>query len=66
MHKNLLLCTAAFTSFFSFNFTSTSTASGLSPQTHHTLEGIIQLPEQYRHATDLINTPTQAKKILRR
>ncbi|WP_330169082.1 autotransporter outer membrane beta-barrel domain-containing protein [Bartonella grahamii] len=50
--------------FFSFNFTSTSTASGLSPQTHHTLEGIIQLPEQYRHATDLINTPTQAKKNL--
>ncbi|WP_375626793.1 autotransporter outer membrane beta-barrel domain-containing protein [Bartonella sp. MU37NMGALS] len=49
MHKNLLLCTAACALFFSsFNFTSTSIASGLSPQTHHAL--------------DLINTPTQAEK----
>ncbi|WP_375623853.1 MULTISPECIES: autotransporter outer membrane beta-barrel domain-containing protein [unclassified Bartonella] len=65
MHKNLLLCTAACALFFSsFNFTSTSTASGLSPQTRHTLEGIIKLPQQYRHAIDLINTPTQAEKNL--
>ncbi|WP_375657008.1 MULTISPECIES: autotransporter outer membrane beta-barrel domain-containing protein [unclassified Bartonella] len=49
MHKNLLLCTAACALFFSsFNFTSTSTASGLSPQA--------------RHALDLINIPTQAEK----
>ncbi|WP_375615243.1 autotransporter outer membrane beta-barrel domain-containing protein [Bartonella sp. AC10YNML] len=51
MHKNLLLCTAACALFFSsFNFTSTSTASALSPQE--------------RHAIDLINTPTQAEKNL--
>ncbi|WP_273788298.1 autotransporter outer membrane beta-barrel domain-containing protein [Bartonella grahamii] len=62
MHKNLL-CTAACALFFSsFNFTSTSTASGLNPQTRHTIEGIIKLPEQYRHTIDLINTPTQASK----
>ncbi|WP_375676533.1 MULTISPECIES: autotransporter outer membrane beta-barrel domain-containing protein [unclassified Bartonella] len=65
MHKNLLLCTAACALFFSsFNFTSTSTASGLSPQERHALEGIMKLPEQYRHAIDLINTPTQAEKNL--
>ncbi|WP_375685308.1 autotransporter outer membrane beta-barrel domain-containing protein [Bartonella sp. TT110JLCBS] len=51
MHKNLLLCTAACALFFSsFNFTSTSTASGLSHQT--------------RHAIDSISTPTQAEKNL--
>ncbi|WP_375613556.1 autotransporter outer membrane beta-barrel domain-containing protein [Bartonella sp. AP153HLJHH] len=65
MHKNLLLCTAACALFFSsFNFTSTSTASGLSPQERHAIEGIMKLPEQYRHAIDLINTPTQAEKNL--
>ncbi|WP_375643557.1 MULTISPECIES: autotransporter outer membrane beta-barrel domain-containing protein [unclassified Bartonella] len=65
MHKNILLCTAACALFFSsFNFTSTSTASGLSPQERHALEGIMKLPEQYRHAIDLINTPTQAEKNL--
>ncbi|WP_375621548.1 autotransporter outer membrane beta-barrel domain-containing protein [Bartonella sp. AA97HXZ] len=65
MHKNLLLCTAACALFFSsFNFTSTSTASALSPQERHAIEGIMKLPEQYRHAIDLINTPTQAEKNL--
>ncbi|WP_273723542.1 hypothetical protein [Bartonella sp. AU18XJBT] len=65
MHKNLLLCTAACALFFSsFNFTSTSTASGLSPQARHNLGEITKLPEQYRHAIDLINTPTQAEKNL--
>ncbi|WP_375696555.1 autotransporter outer membrane beta-barrel domain-containing protein [Bartonella sp. AP331QHHD] len=65
MHKNLLLCTAACALFFSsFNFTSTSTASGLSPQERHAIEEIMKLPEQYRHAIDLINTPTQAEKNL--
>ncbi|WP_375706024.1 autotransporter outer membrane beta-barrel domain-containing protein [Bartonella sp. AA2SXKL] len=65
MHKNLLLCTAACALFFSsFNFTSTSTASGLSPQERHAIEGIMKLPEQYRRAIDLINTPTQAEKNL--
>ncbi|WP_375638609.1 autotransporter outer membrane beta-barrel domain-containing protein [Bartonella sp. AA16NXGY] len=65
MHKNLLLCTAACALFFSsFNFTSTSTASALSPQKRHAIEGIMKLPEQYRRAIDLINTPTQAEKNL--
>ncbi|WP_375675189.1 autotransporter outer membrane beta-barrel domain-containing protein [Bartonella sp. CL100XZDX] len=65
MHKNLLLCTTAGALFFSsFNFTSTSTASGLSHQERHALEGIMKLPEQYRHAIDSINTPTQAEKNL--
>ncbi|WP_375680011.1 autotransporter outer membrane beta-barrel domain-containing protein [Bartonella sp. AP7XZML] len=65
MHKNLLLCTAACALFFSsFNFTSTSTASALSPQERHAIEGIMKLPEQYLHAIDLINTPTQAEKNL--
>ncbi|WP_375607274.1 MULTISPECIES: autotransporter outer membrane beta-barrel domain-containing protein [unclassified Bartonella] len=65
MHKNLLLCTAACALFFSsFNFTSTSTASALSPQERHAIEGIMKLPEQYRHVIDLINTPTQAEKNL--
>ncbi|WP_375668476.1 autotransporter outer membrane beta-barrel domain-containing protein [Bartonella sp. AP36NXGY] len=65
MHKNLLLCTAACALFFSsFNFTSTSTASALSPQERHAIEEIMKLPEQYRHAIDLISTPTQAEKNL--
>ncbi|WP_375673975.1 autotransporter outer membrane beta-barrel domain-containing protein [Bartonella sp. AA18HLJMS] len=65
MHKNLLLCTAACALFFSsFNFTSTSTASALSPQERHAIEGIMKLPEQYHRAIDLINTPTQAEKNL--
>ncbi|WP_375684505.1 autotransporter outer membrane beta-barrel domain-containing protein [Bartonella sp. AP1QHHD] len=65
MHKNLLLCTAACALFFSsFNFTSTSTASALSPQERYAIEGIMKLPEQYRRAIDLINTPTQAEKNL--
>ncbi|WP_375666350.1 autotransporter outer membrane beta-barrel domain-containing protein [Bartonella sp. TT121SHDZB] len=65
MHRNLLLCTAACALFFSsFSFTSTSTASGLSTQERHALEEIIKLPQQYRHAIDLINTPTQAEKNL--
>ncbi|CAK01990.1 autotransporter outer membrane beta-barrel domain-containing protein [Bartonella tribocorum] len=51
MHKNLLLCTAACALFFSsFTFTSTSTASGLTPETRHALEEIIKLPQQYRYA----------------
>lgn len=66
MHKErLLLCTTACALFFSyFNATYISNASGLSPQTHHTLEEIIKLPEQYLHAIALINTPTQAEKNL--
>ncbi|WP_273758587.1 autotransporter outer membrane beta-barrel domain-containing protein [Bartonella sp. AU55XJBT] len=65
MHKNLLLCTAACALFFSsFTFISISTASGLSPETRHALEGMIELPEQYRHTIDLINTPTQTEKNL--
>ncbi|WP_208441778.1 autotransporter outer membrane beta-barrel domain-containing protein [Bartonella raoultii] len=66
MHKkHSLLCTAACALFFSyFNATYTSNASGLSAHTRHTLEEIIKLPEQYRHAIDLINTPTQEEKNL--
>ncbi|WP_375695230.1 autotransporter outer membrane beta-barrel domain-containing protein [Bartonella sp. AC90GZZY] len=65
MRRNLLLCTAACALFFSsFTFTSTSTASGLSPEERYALEEIIKLPQQYRHAIDLINTPTQAEKNL--
>ncbi|EJF84987.1 autotransporter outer membrane beta-barrel domain-containing protein [Bartonella rattimassiliensis] len=64
MHRNLLLCTAACALFFSSNFTSTSIASSLSPETRRTLEEIIKLPQQYRHAIDLVSTPTQAEKNL--
>ncbi|WP_254492298.1 autotransporter outer membrane beta-barrel domain-containing protein [Bartonella sp. B1099] len=56
MYKNLLLCTAACALFFSsFTFTSISTASGLSPETRHALEGMIKLPEQYRYAIAMAN-----------
>ncbi|PIT68986.1 autotransporter outer membrane beta-barrel domain-containing protein [Bartonella tribocorum] len=65
MRRNLLLCTAACALFFSsFTFTSTSTASSLSSEARHALEEIVKLPQQYRHAIDLINTPTQAEKNL--
>lgn len=65
MHKNLLLCTAACALFFSsFIFTSISAALSLTSQERHILEEIIKLPEQYHHAIDLINTPTQAEKNL--
>ncbi|WP_273760317.1 autotransporter outer membrane beta-barrel domain-containing protein [Bartonella sp. ML70XJBT.G] len=66
MHKKcLLLCTTACALFFSyFNATYISNASDLSPHARHTLEEIIKLPEQYRHAIDLINTPTQEEKNL--
>ncbi|WP_139412275.1 autotransporter outer membrane beta-barrel domain-containing protein [Bartonella mastomydis] len=65
MHKNFLLCTAACALFFSsFTFTSISTASGLSPETRHALEGMIKLPEQYRYAIDVMSTPTQTEKNL--
>lgn len=65
MHKNLLLCTAACALFFSsFIFTSISAALSLTSQERHILEEMIKLPEQYRHAIDLINTPTQAEKNL--
>ncbi|WP_175868921.1 autotransporter outer membrane beta-barrel domain-containing protein [Bartonella gabonensis] len=48
MHKNLLLCTAACTLFFSsFAFTSTSIASSLSHETRRFLEGITKLPSVY-------------------
>lgn len=65
MHKNLLLCTAACALFFSsFTFTSISTASSLSSETGNALEGMITLPEQYRYAIGLKNTPTQTEKNL--
>ncbi|WP_039760594.1 autotransporter outer membrane beta-barrel domain-containing protein [Bartonella queenslandensis] len=65
MRRNLLLCTAACALFSSsFTFTSTSIASSLPPETRRTLEEIVKLPQQYHHAIDLINTPTQAEKNL--
>ncbi|WP_142416970.1 autotransporter outer membrane beta-barrel domain-containing protein [Bartonella massiliensis] len=65
MHKNLLFCTTACVLFFSsFTFMSISHASSLSPQTRHALEEITKLPEQYRYAIDVMDTPTQAEKNL--